>query len=73
MGLGYDVVVLTLERMVVLVCVQEGRMAWVVERLDGVLQVPQGFWRALGRSPLQFPILSLFQQQCVFGQSEKKW
>ena len=38
-GWAWDVVVLTLERMVtlvvVLVCVLEGRMAWVVERLDG--------------------------------------
>ena len=40
----------------------------------GALQVPQGLWRALGRPPKQFPILSLFQLRCVFGQPEKgKW
>ena len=40
----------------------------------GALQVPQGFWRALRRPPKQFPILFLFQPQCVFGQPEKgKW
>ena len=38
-GWAWDVVVLTLVRMltlvVMLVCVLEGKMAWVVERLDG--------------------------------------
>ena len=40
----------------------------------GVLQAPQGLWRALGRPLKQFLILFLFQPRCVFGQPEKgKW
>ena len=39
----------------------------------GALQVPQGLWRALVRSPKQFPIFYLFQSRCVFGQPEKEY
>ena len=51
-GWAWDVVILMLVRMlmlvVFLVCVVEGKMAWVVERLDGwSLQVRHGLWRAL--------------------------
>ena len=77
-GWAWDVVVLTLVRMVtlavVLVCVLEKKMAWVVERLDDwCVTGSPGLVESSGRSPKQFPILSLFQQRCVFGQLEKKW
>ena len=40
----------------------------------GALQVSQGLWRALGSTPKQFPILSLFQPRYAFGHPEKeKW
>ena len=32
-----------------------------------------GLVESSGRPPKQFPILSLFEQRCVFGQLEKKW
>ena len=61
---AWDVVVLTLVRMltlvVMLVCVLEGKMAWVVERLDGWCVTGfQGFVES--KPPKQFPIPSLFQ------------
>ena len=71
--------VLTLVRMlmlvVMLVCGLQGEMPWVVDRLDGwhVKDSP-GFVESSKRIPKQFPILYLFQLQCVFGQPEKdKW
>ena len=40
--------------------------------MTGLLQVPQGFWRALGRLQKQSPILFQFPMPCVFGQPRKE-
>ena len=38
------------------------------------LQVPEGFWRALGRLPKHVPILFQFLPRCVFVQlGKEKW